>query len=120
MSLLPSEIRPFQPAASWLAVLLCALVAPTAMAKDSDPSDPLQFSIGAVTRADNCLYMLQATRDPDTGDCEALRNFHEERFLDWSPNLDELDDSVRRRVLGNRQTYLQTLEDIARERQRLN
>lgn len=90
------------------------------MAKNPAPSDPLQFSIGAVTRADNCLYMLQATRDPDTGDCEALRDFHEDRFLDWSPNLDELDDRVRRRILENRQIYLQTLEDIARERQRLN
>jgi hypothetical protein len=102
-----------------LAILLCRVAVSASAAADVEDSDPLQFSIDAVTRADNCLYMLQSTRDPDTGDCQALRDFHERRFLVWSPDLGVLDATLRRRVVGNQQIYLQTLEDIEQETQRL-
>lgn len=119
VSLLKRENNVSHIAPPLFAVLLCWVAMPAAAAADAADADPLQFSIDAVTRADNCLYMLQSTRDPDTGDCQALRDFHERRFLVWSPDLGVLDATLRRRVVGNRQIYLQTLEDIEQETQRL-
>jgi len=110
------DLRP-----SLLALSLSVAAAAVALAARADEAgDPLQFSIDALTHADNCLYMLQSSRDLNNADCQALREFHQEQFLDWSPDLDGLDASVRRRVVGNRQAYLQALEDIERERERLN
>ncbi|MFK7830928.1 MAG: hypothetical protein AB8B57_14210 [Congregibacter sp.] len=90
-----------------------------AKADERNWANPLQFSIDALTRADTCLYMLQSTRDPATGDCRLLQDFHAQEFLDWNPDLTALEESTRRRVVNNRKAYLQTLKDIEREKQRL-
>lgn len=102
-----------------LLILPWGVCSPTCLAGDPEPSSPLQFSIDAVTRADNCLYMLQSTRDASTEDCATLADFHAQRFRSWTPDLEALDDQTRRLVQRNRQTYLQTLDDIEGERQQL-
>jgi len=67
--------------------------------------------VDGLTYADNCLYMLESTRQNDQPDCETLLEWHEHHFLQL-PTEGELKPAERARFNRNLKLYNSTLQTV--------
>ena len=67
--------------------------------------------IDGLTYADNCLYMLDSTRQLDQPDCDKLLEWHKKDFP-HVPAAEDLETTKRTRFERNLKLYKSTLKSV--------